>query len=294
MPRLCPDIATIEHPAVALLARETRWRAGPVPRILDDVALADGEYILRDDRFLFRTEGGIGFYYRRGEGITLEQPAAADPRDVRLWLQGTTYAAVAAINGLFPLHASAVTHDGRVYAFAGPSGAGKSTLAAALGREGFPLFCDDTLILDLAGNGAVTGLPGHKRLKLWPDAFALARAERHEQVASDYDKYFARPAGSVITDPLPLAGLIFLDQGPDPALATMTPGERVARLQDDHYTTKLFALAGGPRSIAVRFDELARIVARIPMRRFLRPIAADRFDEGLRFIADYIRDTRAQ
>lgn len=290
-----PDIAlpaAALHPAVALLARETRVRPGPVPCDLDGEAVAEGRCALRGDGFLLRAEGGIRFLYRRGEGVTLDQPADADPRDIALWLTGSVYAAVAAINGLMPLHASAVAHRGRVFAFTGPSGAGKSTLAAALGHEGLALFCDDTLVLDLTGDGPITCLPGHKRLKLWPEGIALAGAAAREQVASDYPKTFAEPAAGIIAEPLPLAELVFLEPGQAPALHPLAAGARIAALMDDHYTAHLFTLARALERPAW-FALLAGIAARMPMRRFARPFEPSRFAEGAHFIAQHIRATGA-
>lgn len=99
------------------------------------------------DCFWFKTGTGYLIYYRKGEGVTVEREPRADPEEEQLWLNGSTYAAIAAINGYLPVHASAVAWRGRAYAFAGPSGAGKSTLAAALGHHGLPLVCDDMAAL---------------------------------------------------------------------------------------------------------------------------------------------------
>src|SRR5688572_6828118 len=94
------------HPAMALLARETRMRRGPAPREIDGVAVARDGFMLRGDSFLLHTRDGLALHYRRGEGVTVDHPDDADPREVTLWLNGSVYAAVAAINGLMPLHAS--------------------------------------------------------------------------------------------------------------------------------------------------------------------------------------------
>lgn len=285
------------HPALALMARETRVREGPVPRELAGRAVPDDRWMLRGEEFLFRTCEGIGLHYRRGAGITLESPAGTDPRTIELWLNGTLYAAIAALNGLFPLHASAVEHRGRVYAFSGPAGAGKSTLVAALGvaalgRAGFAQFCDDTLILDISGEGPPMCLPGHKRLKLWPEGMALAGVEPGELVAADYPKHYVEPAKGSIAEPLPLAELVFLEPGDDPLVAPLGGAERIERLQDDHYTAELWRQAADQLR-AERFATLAALARRIAMGRFVRPLDPARFAESTDFIAAHIRKAPA-
>ena len=295
--RPLPPSQTAPHPALALMARETQVREGPVPRELAGTAVPDDRWMLHGEEFLFRTIEGIGLYYRRGAGITLESPAGTDPRTIELWLNGTLYAAIAAINGLFPLHASAVEHRGQVYAFSGPAGAGKSTLVAglgvaALGRAGFAQFCDDTLILDISGEGAPVCLPGHKRLKLWPEGVALAGVEPGELVAADYPKHFVEPAGGSIVEPLPLAELVFLESGDSPLVAPLGGAERIERLQDDHYTAELWRQAAD-HSRAERFATLAALARRITMQRFVRPLDPARFAHSTRFIAAHIRKAPA-
>jgi len=276
------------HPAVALMDLETRVRSGPVPQTLGGFTVEPGQHFLHGEEFLLRTPEGIGFHYRRGEGIVVEAAAGTDPRDVALWLAGSVHAAVAALNGLYPLHASAVSHKGRVHAFTGPAGAGKSTLVAALAQQGFTQFADDNLLLDLAGDGAPLCLPGHKRLKLWPEALALAGVEGRGEVAGDYPKQFVDPAAGVATSPLPLGELVFLEAGEGPCVESLAGGERIARLQDDHYTAQLWLAAERPDR-AARFAGLARLAGRIAVRRFVRPFDPTRFGEGVAAIAAHIR-----
>jgi hypothetical protein len=79
--------------ALALLARETRVRRGPVPCELDGEAIVrDGDWRMAGDRFVLRGDHGIRVSYERGKGVTLDLPPEADPRDAELWLNGTLYA----------------------------------------------------------------------------------------------------------------------------------------------------------------------------------------------------------
>lgn len=279
------------HPALAMLAAETRIRRGEAPLSVGGVAVAPGTWCLGREEFLLRAGEAITFYYRRGAGVLVDAPDDSDPRDIRLWREGTVHAAIAALNGLVPLHASAVAHDGQVYAFTGPAGAGKSTLVAALGKAGFAQFSDDTLILDPSALGAPLCLPGHKRTKLWPEGARLAGVEPGEQVASDYAKHVVEPAAGTAPGPLPLAALIELAVEDEPRFAPLGLGERIALLEGDHYTAQLWrAAAAQPRDL--RFAELAALAGRIPMARFWRPFEASRFDAGVAAAARYIRGER--
>lgn len=284
--RAVEDMA--RSPAELLLERETRASYGPVPTHLFDKPLEQMSWEMRDERFLLRAEGDHYFYYRQGEGITIHRGVDANACEESLWLNGSVYAAIASMNGLLPIHASAVAVNGAVFAFTGPAGAGKSTLAAALGRQGLPMFCDDTLVLDLSDPHRLICLPGHKRLKLCTDAFALTKAVREEKVSQTYDKYYAQPAAGTIGTTMPLAELIFLGEAPQVSITQISGAERFLRMEDDHLTTHLFEAAR-------RFDRKhqfahrAYLARRIQMSRFIRPLDAARFDEGVAMIADYIR-----
>src|SRR4030095_16201659 len=147
--------------AQLLMERETRVRHGPVDLDHFGYRLPPGHSHLEAGSFLLHTPDGLSYFYRRGEGITICRDETADASEEQLWLNGSVYSAVACINGLVPIHASAVAHDGKVFAFTGPSGSGKSTLIADLGQMGLPMFCDDTLILDLGDPDRIILTPGH-------------------------------------------------------------------------------------------------------------------------------------
>ena len=274
-------------PAEALMMAETRVTYGEVPRTLIGPPLDEATWQMRDDEFLLRGEGEHYFHYKRGRGVTVERGTGADPAEEPLWLNGSVYSAIASMNGLFPIHASAVAVDGRVFAFSGPAGAGKSTLVAALGAHGLPMFCDDTLVLDLTNPDRITCLPGHKRLKLAPAAVNLTGATAEERVSPTVDKVFARSAAGVIRTPLPLARLIFLEEGPGPAVLPVQGSERLVRLQDDHQTARLFAAARQFDRTGL-FAHLTRMAKQVAMARFIRPLDPSRFAESVAIAAEYV------
>lgn len=268
----------LSHPGPALLAAEATVHYGPVPRALGGHPMPPGSMLLVGDTFLLRTHSGYGYFYRKGEGVTVERDAGADPVEEGLWLHGSVYAAIAAINGFLPFHASAVAWKGQVFAFSGPSGAGKSTLVAALGQHGLPLFCDDTLVLDVSDPTSVLCLPGHKRLKLTAEALNLTGAKAQEKVAPKVAKYYAEPAAGTLNMVLPLARLTFLEHGDQIGFTEISGAQRLARLNDDHYTAELYAWAQRD-GLAARFARTAQIAGNIAMQRLTRPRDLARFAE---------------
>ncbi|MFL6733220.1 MAG: hypothetical protein ACJ8EY_00835 [Sphingomicrobium sp.] len=280
-------------PSELMMEAETRVSYGPVPDRLFDSPLDQMAWQMKPDEFLLRAEGDHFFHYRPGKGITIHRGADADESEESLWLNGSVYAAVASMNGLLPIHASAVGFCGSVFAFTGPAGEGKSTLVAGLAKHGLPMFCDDTLVLDLSDPERIMCLPGHKRLKLRPDAFALTKAIREEKVSRTYDKYYAVPASGTVGTALQMAELIFLEVGADPAILPMNASERFMRMEDDHQTYRLFE-AARQFDRSEQFAHRTRLARQIGMASFTRPHDKLRFDDGVSLAADYINSRRWQ
>jgi hypothetical protein len=279
--------------AQRMMQRETRVTFGQAPHSLSDEPLRPTSWQMDGEAFLLRGEGDHYFYYRKGHGITIERGPDVDLSEESLWLNGSLYSAIASINGLVPIHASAVAVDGRVFAFTGCGGAGKSTLAAALGLHGLPMFCDDTLVLDLSDPDQIICLPGHKRLKLRPDALALTRAKAEEKVSQTVDKYYAVPSGGSVTSRMPLAELIFLEDGDRIAFEPVSGGQRLAMLQDDHYTAGLLAAARRPDR-RQQFEHLARLASQVAMSRFIRPRDTRYFSQGVSIAAAHVTGPRVE
>ncbi|HVM21981.1 MAG TPA: hypothetical protein VM308_01595 [Sphingomicrobium sp.] len=273
--------------AELLMARETRVALGTVPHSLTAEALPERSWQLKSDEFLLRASGEHYFFYRKGGGLRIERGPGAQLDEEALWLNGSVYAAIASINGLLPIHASAVALGGGVYAFTGPPGSGKSTLVAALGARGLPMFCDDTLILDPSDSSRILCLPGHKRLKLKPDAIHLTGAKPAEKVGAGIDKFYCEPPAGEVAEALPLRELIFLDEGADTRITPLSGVERFVRVQDDHYTAQLYAEAR-EFNLKAHFEHLTTLARGTQMAQFKRPRDRSFFDQGVGAIAKYL------
>lgn len=274
--------------AVQLLAREADLQEGDAPSALDSPLATGPLYSIAADAFLMKLPSGLRFHYRRGRGVTFSRPAGITDAEVALFHSGSVYGAVAWINGLFPLHASAVVHEGKVHAFTGESGAGKSTLGAALSQRGLPLFADDVLVLDLSDPAQPMALPGHKRLKLWSQSLELTGLDGGEAVRGGMDKFFVEPPLLDQTAPLPVRDLYFLDtpSGNDPSLRRVKGAENFSRMRAAFYRP-LYCAALLPA--AGIFAAATRLGSQLDLYVFDRPADRARFDANVDFLADAIR-----
>lgn len=277
-------------PAEVLMERETRIAYGPVPHSLFGEPLPETSWQIRGSEFLLRGERDHYFHYRVGQGIKVERGANADLSEESLWLNGSVNAAIASLNGLLPIHASAVALGDRVFAFTGPAGAGKSTTIAALGVLGIPMFCDDTLVLDLSDADEINCLPGHKRLKLTPEAIDVTGAAQEEKVSRTVDKFYSRSNAGDVRVALPLAQLIFLEEGPKPAITRVSGAERFARLQGEQHQTATLFSAVRNFDRAEQFAHFSRLARRIEMVRFSRPRDISTIRDGISVLQRYLID----
>jgi hypothetical protein len=274
--------------SMALLASESATREGTTPDTLPNAIKEMPTYAIARDAFLLKLPNGLTFHYVQGEGVTVSRPDSVSDMEVALFLNGSVYGAIAWINGLVPLHASGVVHDGRIHAFTGHSGAGKSTLAAALGSRGLPLLADDVLVLDLSDPSCITCLPGHKQLKLWGDAAKMTGMEAGAKVRDGLDKYYIAPAAGFHAEPLPLSHLYFLEDKAkvDAAFTPVTGSERFTLAQSAFYRPHFCAAIADNRDL---FGTLSRIAAQVKIARFDRPRRKEVFDAGADAMVAVIR-----
>jgi hypothetical protein len=101
-----------------------------------------------------------------------------------------------------------------VIGFLGGGGQGKSTLAVGLSRRGFPLMCDDSMVLKQEKDRMVV-VPELGGVRLWPDSVAaLFEEANHDLPVTHTEKRrFIREAPAA--EAMPLVRLYILESSPD-------------------------------------------------------------------------------
>jgi hypothetical protein len=239
----------IRRGAVAAAIQNPRY-AGPVVQLGQDGTC----------RFSLPAIGA--FLLRDGRDIVVDVAEGVPDADVRLFLFGSVFGLLCHQRGLLPLHASAVLIDGRAVAFSGPSGVGKSTLAAAFVARGYPLVCDDVLVVDPQGTGEPVVRPGVTQMRLWHTALeALGHStDSLERPRATLNKYVMPSGTPPIRTPLSLAAVIHLETVQTPQHAACTPLaglEAVSHLRDAVYRAWLADRMGEAPRIAANCLRLA-------------------------------------
>ena len=170
------------------------------------------------------------------------------------------------------LHASGVELRGQAVLFCGDAGYGKSTTAGALALRGVPVLAEDIIPLELTKEEFKV-IPGYPRVCLWPEAVETLAggAEALPKLTPAWEKRFLPldgVRGKFAADPCPL-GLIYLfgerSASDAPRIEEIPPREALLELVQKTYMNWL--LDRGRR--AKEFDELWRIVSKVPVRRIV-------------------------
>ncbi len=163
---------------------------GRLPEQLEDSVEVEPLMRVAKGRFQFNAPAGR-YQAREGKQIVIDPRLGASARDIRLYLLGTTLAALCHQRALLVLHGAAIGEREKAFAVLGPSGAGKSTLAAQLQSRGWTVLADDLCVVDIAGDRAVWVRPGLARIKLWKQSPALVgrMTDNLEPIGDGVDKF---------------------------------------------------------------------------------------------------------
>jgi hypothetical protein len=155
------------------------------------------------------------FSVHAGTTVIADLDENALPGAVETTLLGPVLGALCYQRDILTLHSNTIVINGYAVALSGRSGAGKSTLAATLIARGHRLLSDDVLPLDRSGS-AVLAIPGNQHLRLWREtlhAVGMTTEGLRRSAGGSRDKYFVPPALGIMTCPVPLKALVWLESG---------------------------------------------------------------------------------
>lgn len=221
----------------------------------------------------------VGRFLTRGGREMLVEPAPrVSPRNLRLYLLGSAFAAILHQRGLLPLHANAVVVEGRAVGFMGHPGAGKSTLAAWFHDRGFDVLADDVCVVTPGPGGAPLAHPGIPRLRLWREALEAGGrdASAYERSFDDMDKYTVPTDLERALPAVPLSHLYLLEKAEDgPSVTRLEGSAAVEAMIANTYRGAYVRPMGLTRQHLLACAELARTV---PVFRARRRWGYDNFD----------------
>lgn len=254
---------------------DVRVRLGPIDA---PSGTAPGLHVEGDEALLVIRSAGR-FLIRGGREMIVEPGTKVSPRNLRLYLLGSAFAAILHQRGLLPLHANAVIVEGRAIAFMGHPGAGKSTLAAWFHDRGFDVLADDVCVVTAGPDGAPLAHPGIPRLRLWREALEAGGrdASAYERSFDDMDKYTVPTVLERVLPAVPLSHLYLLEKAEDaPSVTRLEGAAAVEAMIANTYRGAYVRLMGRTRQHMLACAELARSV---PVFRARRRWGYDSFDE---------------
>jgi hypothetical protein len=286
IPGLLPNPARSEHEDVKLeIGAQPEWvgRALRLPSFCYHQLPA--EPLTEDPAFIVNVLGAMEFFeltYTDGTHFVVDAAGTkvwgtwVPPfvfEDLVTYLLGPVMGFVLRRRGVSPLHASAVSIGGHAIVLTGAAQAGKSTTAAAMALRGVPVLCEDVAALKESTTGYSVE-PGYPRVCVWPDAVQklLGQEDALPRLTPNWEKRFLAldgVQGKFEAERLPLGAVYVLSprtpQSDAPRVEELGPREALLELVQNTYMNWLL----DRKQRAEEFDLLARLVARVPMRRLV-------------------------
>jgi hypothetical protein len=283
---LLPDPARRERTDLTLeIGDEPEWvsRALRLPSFCYHQLPA--EPLTEDPAFIVTALGAMEFFeltYTDGTRFVVDAAGTrvwgtwAPPlvfEDLATYLLGPVMGFVLRRRGVTPLHASAVSVAGHAIVLTGAAQAGKSTTAAAIALRGVPVLCEDVSALK-ESTGGFSIEPAYPRVCVWPDAVQklLGQEDAPPRLTPNWEKRFLPLDGvqaKFEAERQPL-GAVYLfsartTQSDAPRVEEVGPREALLELVQNTYMNWLL----DRKQRAEEFDLLARLVARVPVRRIV-------------------------
>jgi hypothetical protein len=284
-----PGVASTEAGAHEV---DVRIACAPTPERLERATSRQALWEVDERRFLWRLPEIGRFLATGGVSLDVEPASDATVRDVLPFLLGTGMGAVLYQRGRLPLHASAVSIEGRAIILCGHTGVGKSTLAAALCAAGCALLCDDVAALDVDAAGRVVVWPDGRSLKLLDASIARLNLHdaREEEVRAGTGKHYVTPRHRPPEGAARVHAVYVLNDGAPADAPNVTPTSALEAAQvllNYSYRQRLGLASARTRSPV---PHTAALLRQARVARFTRPRELARLEES---VAALLADARA-
>ncbi|PTM41715.1 hypothetical protein [Bosea sp. 124] len=236
---------------------------GQVPSDLANGTEMASWIVISPQACLYRFEGIASFLVDRGKSVTIQLEPGAEEADMRAFLYGVALGTLAHQRRMIPIHISAISTPGGVWAFTGASGAGKSTLVTSLSRQtGWPVLCDDVAVLDPADQQPLLHVGMH-RVKLWQDSIDLLGVGESEARQDSFreGKFHVSLPQIFTHEPLPLQHMIQIAWGDPVALTDLQHSLRFEAMMNAIYRPYLVSMFGHLPGVIAHLGTVANQVS---------------------------------
>ncbi len=262
------------------LQHPIRISYGKAPEQLENPPTEEKPFsTFNDKEFLYRIPDVATYYIRNGDEIIIE-PISNNETEVLLFFYSNALAAVLFQRNLIPFHASGVKiNEHQIILFPAPSRTGKSTTAVFLEKRGYPVFSDDTVILEVI-DGKCFATPSYPIMRLWQNS--IDASEQYETS----DGYELRPGMSKFGIPLggkfshekmEVAALVFLNSQTDELKIQALKAKDIFLHLGNNVYRKQWII--GMKKQVSQFQLVSSISQKVPAFLANRPRGAETFQE---------------
>ncbi len=231
-------------------------------------------FLIRENFVLFNMDDTAIFSISEGKEIVISPIEGASLDKIRLFLLGTCFGILLMQRGVLPLHGSAISINGKAYAFVGDSGAGKSTLAAAFIKRGYKLVSDDVIAINFSDDEKPIVTPSYPQQKLWQESLNHFDMEctKYRPIFERETKFSVPVTSNYFNEPLPLGGVFELvkKENNDISINPINKLESLQTLYNHTYRQFLISSLG---LLQWHFDLSAKVISKIDMYQLCRPLS---------------------
>lgn len=271
-----PEINSITD--ILGLSNPIRLKYGIVPSSLEKPAMVEKPFsTFNENEFLYQIPKVGKYYIRNGNEIIIE-PISKNITEVLLFFYSNALAVVLYQRNLIPFHASGVKiNERQIVLFPAPSRTGKSTTALFLDKKGYPIFSDDTVLLEVK-NGKCYATPSYPIMRLWQNS--IKESEQYEiedgyELRPGMNKFGISLVNNFSIEKMEVAVLVFLNNRTEQFKIESLDAKHVFKHLGNNVYRKQWII--GMKKQIPHFQLLSAISQNVPAFIAKRPKGEDTF-----------------